>query len=120
MYIIQSAIMKSFVYSTLIVVIAALITLLITNPSESKFLNRVSHDYGAVHKRQTLNKQALLMIGESHRKSYYLFSTYSYQFGNIKVDYVGIANTTIYMGSNAAVRRNPDELQPSNIDVISI
>ena len=70
----------------------------LSNPSEETYLARVSNDYTQYHINQEIPVEVLQHIGRSHRSTYLLFSTYDYQFGNVKVFYFGIANNIYYVG----------------------
>lgn len=71
----------------------------LTNPSEEKFLTRVSQDYGAVHGGMQFSAAELQSMGESQRQSYFLFSRYDYRFGAIGVRYVGFMFSVFYVES---------------------
>lgn len=72
--------------------------LFFSNPTESKYLARVSDDYAKHHDKMDLTTEILQQIGASHRTSYLLFSTYDFEFGNTKVFYFGIASSIHYLG----------------------
>lgn len=76
-----------------------LFILILTNPSEDDFLNKVSMDYGAMHGGMRFSSDDLLMMGESHRVNYLFFSTYQYEFGTIGVRYFGFASSTFQIES---------------------
>lgn len=82
-----------------LVLLIGLLVLLLTNPSEEDFLNKVSLDYGALHGGMRFSNDDLLRMGESHRKNYLFFSTYQYEFGTIGVRYIGFASSTFQVES---------------------
>ena len=84
------------------IVFLALAILLWGNPSERIFIQKVSDDFGQMHGGMRIELNDLLKIGDSSYRSYYLFSLYSYQFGNIQVNYFGLAFVTFYLGSEGA------------------
>lgn len=82
-----------------IVIFVALIVMAIGNPSEEEFLKTVSSEYGAVHGGMGFSTAELLAMGESRRQSYFLFSTYEYEFGTIGVRYVGFLFSVFHIES---------------------
>jgi len=72
---------------------------MLSNPSEQKFLESVATKYGTHHGGTEMNISQLVKMGESDRQSYLIFSSYSYEFGTIGVEYVGIAYMTFFLGS---------------------
>jgi len=82
-----------------IVIIIGIIFMAVSNPSEEKFLNKVSMEYGAVHGGMHFTPAQLLKMGTSQRQSYLLFSTYEYQFGSIGVRYVGFLFSVFHVES---------------------
>ena len=78
-------------------------------PSERRFLNRLKQDYGMMH-ATPLSMQDLKKIGSSNYATYLLWSRYEYTFGTIKVNYLGVAFMTFYLGSST---QNPSQNQPS-------
>lgn len=79
--------------------ILAIVILILGNPTEDKFLQRVTIEYGQAHAEMNLNREAFLSMGTSSYKSYFLLSTYEYSFGNIGVRYIGVAFMTFHLGS---------------------
>ncbi|MEM9339023.1 MAG: hypothetical protein AAGA66_09865 [Bacteroidota bacterium] len=77
------------------------LALIISNPSERRYLNRVSKDYGMSHHGVDLNPKSLLRMGESDRTNYLLFSRYTYQFGDISVSYVGLCTFVFFVSSSS-------------------
>lgn len=94
---------KYFLFSISIV---SLLLLFLSNPSETNYLTRVSDDYAKHHHNMDLPTEILQHIGASHRTSYFLFSTYDYEFGNMKVFYFGIANSIHYLGIQTKKRES--------------
>jgi len=82
-----------------IVIIIGIVFMAVGNPSEPKFLNKVSAEYGSVHGGMTFSNAELLQMGESHRQSYFIFSTYEYEFGTIGVRYFGFIFSVFYVES---------------------
>lgn len=81
-------------------ILLLLIALIISNPSERHYLDRIMRDYGMKHPGLALNQKSLLHIGTSHRNSYLFFSNYTYQFGTIRVSYFGIGSFIFYLESS--------------------
>ena len=81
------------------VLLAMILVLTLTNPSETAYLRRVSTDYGDIHHGMQMDPQMLRQVGESERRSFVLMSTYRYSFGTIAVDYFGVASIIVYLGS---------------------
>lgn len=80
-------------------VVSVVMLLMFTNPSERQFLERVSLDYGSNHYGVVIDHDLLLEMGKSDRASFFIFSKFSYQYGNISVTYFGIANSIFFMDS---------------------
>lgn len=91
--------MKILIRKVLIVFLLVSIILVITNPNEARFLEKVARDYSAVHHTTPLDTPKLLEIGEIQTQTYFLFSVYSYRFGTISVTYIGVLGTFIKLGS---------------------
>lgn len=83
-------------------ILAAMILgmLILGNPTEGQFLRRVTRDFGSIHHGMKLTTTQLKAMGESDHRSFFLFSLYDYQFGNIRVSYLGIAFYQYYLGSS--------------------
>ncbi len=86
-----------------------LLALAVSNPEEHQFLERVAIDYGKLHGGMELSIKELIHMGESNRTSYFIFSVYSYKFGNIGVKYFGIALTTFFWGSYRLDKPNENQ-----------
>lgn len=100
-----------------IVVLMGIVFMALSNPSEEKFLNRVSSEYGAVHGGMSFSNADLLQMGESRRQSYFIFSTYEYEFGTIGVRYVGFLFSVFHVESyrkDETLERNADEVLASH------
>ncbi|HKK39086.1 MAG TPA: hypothetical protein VJ949_06695 [Cryomorphaceae bacterium] len=91
--------MKSLLFRLGIILLMGVIFLAVTNPSEEKFLHKVSADYGAIHGGMHFTPAQLLEMGSSQRQSWLIFSTYEYQFGTIGVRYVGFLFSVIHVES---------------------
>jgi hypothetical protein len=96
-----------------IVIIIGIIFMALSNPSEQKFLDKVSAEYGAVHDGTSFSHADLLQMGESRCQSYFIFSTYEYEFGTIGVRYVGFLFSIFNMESY-----RKDEILEKKEDVI--
>jgi hypothetical protein len=49
--------------------------LFVSNPTESTYLSRVLDDYARYHENMDISVEMLQEIGESHRTTYFFFST---------------------------------------------
>lgn len=94
-----------------LVLLVVLVVLSFSNPTESTYLSRVSDDYKQHHINYDIPAEVLQVVGKSNRSTYLLFSTYDYQFGNIKVFYFGVANHIFYVGT----KRKKQEKNPVKI-----
>ena len=84
--------------------------MVLTNPTDGDYLQKVSEDYGSVHAGYDFSVKDLRVVGEGTRKSYWFFSTYSYRFGNLGVTYFGMAKMVVYTGSfNEPVKEKKEE-----------
>lgn len=96
--------------SVFVIVIAVISAVLVAgNPSESTFLDTVAADYGSMHGGMELSTKELEHIGISRYRSFLLFSVYEYEFGNISVNYFGIAFMMFYQGSSVSDTKKPAE-----------
>jgi len=82
--------------------------LIIGNPSEDSFLNKLQQDYGQIHQGVALSKTDLQRMGKSSFNSYLFWSSYRYAFGNIEVRYFGVAFMTFYLGSSGQSVEEPE------------
>ena len=82
----------------LLVFLLVLAFLSLSNPSEETYLTRVSDDYKEYHINADIPVEVLEQIGKSNRSTYLFFSTFDYQFGGIKIFYIGVANNIYYVG----------------------
>jgi hypothetical protein len=96
--------MKILKHLHLIILFVFFTILFLSNPSESTYLSRVSNDYAQYHHNMDISIEMLEHIGESNRTTYILFSTYDYKFGNMRVFYIGIANSIYYLGTKTKKR----------------
>lgn len=85
--------------TTLLVVISILI---VGNPSQGAFIERIAHDYGKSHHGLSISADYLQNVGTLRRDSYVLFSTCTYSFGQISVNYVGIGFIMIQLPYDVA------------------
>jgi len=83
--------------------------LFFTNPSEKHFLNKVSNDFGQVHGGVSLSPEALIQMGTSSYRSYLIYSKYTYSFGNISVEYLGVGAFTFHTRSHMNHNRNEEQ-----------
>ncbi len=83
----------------ILLVFAFISGLIITNPSESRYLDRIATDYGSNHNGRIIAVEQLQDMGDGIRTSYGLFSIYRYEFGNVGVTYLGLATFIIQTGS---------------------
>lgn len=91
--------MKLPTKTLMIVFLLFSLILILGNPSERNYLNRVAKDYGATHHGLNFDAQSLLTLGESSRSNYLLWSTYTYRFGNVSVTYVGVVFQIFFLHS---------------------
>lgn len=101
--------MKNLDRISSIALLIIVLVLILTNPTEEQFLNRVAGDYGTMHHGLTLDAKQLLELGEKETQSYFLFGVYSYRFGTISVSYIGLLGTFIKLGSET--RKQEDKLR---------
>jgi hypothetical protein len=94
-----SVFMKNRLIRPGIVILMGIIFMALSNPSEEKFLMRIAVEYGAVHGGAHFNTAELRAMGESRRQSYFIFSTYEYEFGTIGVRYVGFLFSIFHIES---------------------
>ena len=92
--------MKIILKYSFITLLVFLLVLILTNPSENKFLKSVSEDYGHMHTGVSMDSKILKHIGNSNRTSYLIYSKYEYRFQGISVFYMGILNRVIYLGND--------------------
>lgn len=74
--------------------------LILGNPTESRYFNRLQVDYGKIHQGSVLSIQDLNHMGKSKVTSYLLWGFFEYSFGTIQVKYFGIGFMTFFIGSN--------------------
>ncbi len=91
--------MKFKTYPSIVLLFILLMaTLVLTNPTEEEYFNQVVQDYAQNHDGFIITKVDLANMGQTQYKSNLIYSTYSYQFGNIKVAYWGILGSVFYSG----------------------
>jgi len=76
-----------------------LLFLALSNPLRKDYLRRLQQDYGNLHAGMSLSEVQLLQMGEAQRRSFIIFSTFEYQFGNIGVRYWGVAGRVFFFES---------------------
>jgi hypothetical protein len=91
------------------IAVALLLLLMLTNPSENAFLQKISEDYGAQHGGWSLDADDLTKIGSGERTTYFVLSTYSYEFGKISVTYLGIMGSVYFIDSDSNRSRPKDD-----------
>ncbi len=81
------------------------LSLIVSNPNDVRFLNRIGQEYGSVHHGLAFSPGQLLEIGKGERSNFIIVSSYRYEFGNISVEYIGLAGFIWKTGSS--VSENP-------------
>lgn len=89
--------LKYLRYFLSIVLILALL-LAFTKPNEQDFLDQVVNDYGQIHGNDDLTRSDLERLGTTHYSSHLFASSYTYQFGAIDVQYIGLLGRIYYQG----------------------
>jgi len=82
-----------------IVVALIIIGLGLSNPSQEQFQESIVKEFGQFHGGMTLTVDQLIEMGHGSRDSFFVFSTYQYEMGNIGVKYWGIAGQTFFIKS---------------------
>lgn len=77
-----------------------LIALVVSNPSERSYLNKIGQEYGSIHHGTKFTPGYLLAIGSGDRMNLIFLSNYKYEFGNISVEYFGVCGMIFKMGSS--------------------
>jgi hypothetical protein len=103
--------MKLYKHFPLLILLCFFAFLVISNPSELTYLNRVSVDYAQYHPKMDIPTEVLQQVGQSNRTTYLFFSTYDYRFGNMQVFYFGVANSIYYLG----LQRKKSERRPIKV-----
>lgn len=94
----------------LIIVIGLfLIALVVSNPSERSFLNKIGEEYGSVHQGMTFSPGQLLKIGSGNRINFIFLSKYKYAFGDIAVEYLGFCGMIFKLGSESNLPNQNEE-----------
>ena len=83
----------------ILITCVALIGLTLSNPSQEKFQKKLVDDFGQFHGGVSLSIDQIMSLGHGNRNSFFIFSTYQYEMGNIGVKYWGIAGQTIFIKS---------------------
>ena len=96
---------KKFIRVFAIALILLVTALSITNPAEVSYLKRISDDYGQLHGGMKFSAEDLLRLGTGDRTNYGILSHYQYHFGNIKVEYIGLAGSIYYLGTETSTNR---------------
>lgn len=92
---------------------AILIFLLLSNPGEMRYLDRISLEYGSTHHGMKFSPSRLLEIGSGNRTDFLFMSEYKYTFGNISVNYFGIGG--IIFKAETLVPQKPNKGKPKGI-----
>ncbi|QNL21042.1 hypothetical protein HZR84_03500 [Hyphobacterium sp. CCMP332] len=77
-----------------------LIALVVSNPSERAYLNKIGEEYGSIHHGTQFTPGYLLAIGKGDRMNLIFLSNYKYEFGNISVEYFGVCGMIFKTGSS--------------------
>lgn len=86
----------------LIILSGIILILFILRPEEQAYKERIATDYGLAHHGLQIGIEMLEEIGQGQYQNYYLFSTYTYQYGNIGVAYYGLAGYVFFLQSYPA------------------
>lgn len=95
-----------------IVLLAAI--LFFSNPSEADFMEKIVEDYGQIHPGFELSTSDLQEMGSTHYSSFLVYSTYAYEFGNIKVHYIGVFGSIHSLGFDQKGDGDKKEEKPVN------
>lgn len=82
----------------------------LSNPSQRNYQESIVSEFGQFHGGMTLSVDQLVEMGHGNRNSFFLFSTYQYEMGNIGVKYWGIAGQVFFIKS---YRKDDSEVVPS-------
>ena len=96
-----------------IILLVLLIFLVIGNPSQSQFLTAVKEDFASNHHGTAIGTDMLKSMGNYTHKTYLLFGTFEYSFGNISVKYLGVGFMTFYLGNK--VTPAPDYIPEDDV-----
>ena len=96
-----------------IILLVLMIFLVIGNPTKGTFMEAVKEDFMANHHGAVIGTDMLSSMGSSSYKTYLLFSSFKYSFGNVTVKYMGIGFMTFYLGSE--VTPTPDFIPEDDV-----
>jgi len=82
-----------------IIVVVIILALAFSNPSQRKYQEQIVAEFGQFHGGMSISVDQLLELGHGNRESFFLFSTYQYEMGNIGVKYWGVAGFTFFVKS---------------------
>ena len=71
----------------------------LSNPTQRQYQESIVAEFGQFHGGMSLSVEQLLKLGHGNRDSFFLFSTYQYEMGNIGVKYWGIAGQIFFIKS---------------------
>ncbi len=92
-----------------------LIALVLSNPSERSYLNKIGEEYGSIHHGMKFTPGQLLAIGSGDRMNFIFLSNYEYEFGNVSVKYFGVCGMIFKMNSEKDFLKNKDRSSPKVI-----
>ena len=92
-----------------ITLLVFLLFLIVGNPSQKSYLNKIAKDYGTVHHGLEMSAESLLKMGSLNRNSYLLFSTCTYTFGNISVTYLGVGFLKLQVATSTSDQQNKNQ-----------
>ena len=76
-----------------------ILVLALSNPSQGDYQQRIVYEFGQFHGGMSITVDQLIEMGHGSRDSFFLFSTYQYEMGNIGVKYWGIAGQSFFIKS---------------------
>lgn len=82
-----------------VILLLLMIFLVIGTPTKGTFMEAVKEDFMLRHPGISIGTDLLSTMGSASYKTYLLWSSFSYQFGNVTVKYLGIGFMTFYLGS---------------------
>jgi hypothetical protein len=74
----------------------------LSNPSQRHYQESIVAEFEKFHGGISISVDQLLEMGHGNRNSFFLFSTYQYEMGNIGVKYWGIAGQVFFIKSYRA------------------
>lgn len=84
------------------ILLVFILTLVWTNPRKEVFFDTLGQHYGKIHKGIHLSTKDLKKIGQYEYTSYWMFSSFNYQFGTIQVSYIGLGTFVFQTGTSVA------------------